>query len=106
MTLTKNGVSTTTAKGQEQYEYFSSPVLKGKRFCQYDYRHTNGQLFSCVKPTLEQCRISRNRWLINERLRTRQTEILLAMQGTVDQDPDSMIGLSNELDSIVFTANN
>ena len=30
---------------------------------QYDYRHTDGELFSCVKPTLEECRATRDKWL-------------------------------------------
>ncbi|KAB3744528.1 DUF3873 domain-containing protein, partial [Phocaeicola vulgatus] len=28
-----------------------------------DYRHTDGELFSCVKPTLEECRRLRDEWL-------------------------------------------
>ncbi|WP_443608078.1 DUF3873 family protein [Alistipes putredinis] len=30
---------------------------------QYDYRHTDGELFSCVKPTLDECRAARDKWL-------------------------------------------
>lgn len=33
--------------GQEQYELFKSGVTR-KKLVQYDYRHTTGQLFSCV----------------------------------------------------------
>jgi hypothetical protein len=61
-TLTENGVTTTQANGQENYEMFYSDVLR-KNLVQYDYRHTNGELFSCVKPTLEQCRDKRDNWL-------------------------------------------
>jgi len=62
--LTVNGVTTTTTPGQEQYEYYTSRSCgKSKRYCQYDYRHTDGELFSCVKPTLEACRAARNEWL-------------------------------------------
>ena len=62
--MTKNGVSTTTGLGQEQHEFFTRKVLnKRKKYCQYDYRHTNGQLFSCIKPTLEACRVARDEWL-------------------------------------------
>ena len=32
-------------------------------FVQYDYRHTDGELFSCVKPTLDECRAARDKWL-------------------------------------------
>lgn len=113
--MTKNGVSTTTAKGQEQHDYFKSSITRGQTLCQYDYRHTDGQLFSCVRRTLSQCRFARNRWLINEELRARQTEILLSMRDTIDTDTDEMVHLSGELDEIaghldgldavVFTAN-
>jgi hypothetical protein len=34
-----------------------------KNLVSYDYRHTDGELFSCVKPTLEQCRANRDKWL-------------------------------------------
>ena len=50
------------ANGQEQHETFKSSVAR-KTAVQYDYRHTNGELFSCVKPTLESCRAARDAWL-------------------------------------------
>ena len=100
--MNKNGVSI-TVRGEEKYEYFKSSITRGQQLCQYDYRDESGKLFSCVKRTLTQCRFACRRWLINEALRLRQTEILLAMQGTIDQDPDHMMGLSNELDAIVFS---
>ena len=31
---------------------------------QYDYRHTNGELFATVAPTLKECRERRGAWLI------------------------------------------
>ena len=46
--MTINGVSTCTEAGTEKYEKF---------------RHTDGELFSCVKPTLEECRATRDKWL-------------------------------------------
>lgn len=58
--MTKNGVSTTTAPGSEQYENFQ---VGRKTYCQYDYRHTDGALFSVVRPTLAQCREARDKWL-------------------------------------------
>lgn len=62
--MTVNGVSTTKAPGQEQYETFSRKVgARTKKYVQYDYRHSNGKLFSCVKPTLEACREARDAWL-------------------------------------------
>ena len=66
-TMTKNGVSTTTAAGQEQYEYLNYTYgRKTRRMVQYDYRHTDGVLFSCVRNTLEECRIARDIWLKNK----------------------------------------
>jgi len=62
--MTKNGVSTAAANGQEQYERFSRKVGRQiKKYVQYDYRHTDGELFSCVKPTLDACRAARDAWL-------------------------------------------
>lgn len=50
------------ANGQEQYEAFRSSVTR-KQAVQYDYRHTDGELFSCVKPTLESCRAAKDAWI-------------------------------------------
>lgn len=64
--MTVNGVSVCPT-GEERHEYFTlslSPRRK-KRLCQYDYRHTDGELFSCVAPTLEECRAKRDIWLNN-----------------------------------------
>ncbi|MCM1223733.1 MAG: DUF3873 domain-containing protein [Lachnospiraceae bacterium] len=64
MKMTANGVSTTTAPGTEQYETFYS-AHSGKHISRvmYDYRHTDGELFSCVAPTLKECRQRRDEWL-------------------------------------------
>lgn len=48
--------------GQEQHEAFKSSVTR-KTAVQYDYRYTNGELFSCIKPTLDSCRAARDAWL-------------------------------------------
>ncbi|MEG2340026.1 MAG: DUF3873 family protein [Odoribacter sp.] len=63
--INKNGISTCTEAGQEKYVYFDlMPRLRRKsRYCQYDYRHTDGELFSTVAPTLEICRGRRDKWL-------------------------------------------
>jgi hypothetical protein len=62
--MTENGVTTTKAPGQEQYETFNHKVGgKSKKYVQYDYRHTDGELFSCIKPTLDACRDARDAWL-------------------------------------------
>ena len=53
--MTINGISTCTEAGTEKYERFQLGIGRRKRtLVQYDYRHpTNGELFSCVKPTLD-----------------------------------------------------
>ena len=62
--LTANGVSTTTAPGTEQYEVFYTGFrTRRKQLYQYDYRHSDGELFSCVAPTLKECRQRRDEWL-------------------------------------------
>jgi len=61
--MTKNGVTTLREKGSEQFEDIK---LSGKNFVHYDYRHTNGVLFSVVKPTLEICRQERDKWIVNK----------------------------------------
>lgn len=54
--------------GQEQYEEYTVPARmsrdrKPHKRCQYDYRHTDGKLFSCTAPSLEECRAKRDAWL-------------------------------------------
>ncbi len=50
--MTINGVSTCTEAGTEKYERFQSGIGRRRRtLVQYDYRHTDGELFACVKPT-------------------------------------------------------
>ncbi len=58
----KNGTSTCKA-GEEKYEVYKS--ASGKKLVQYDYRHTNGMLFSCVGWTLVECRKARKNWLLD-----------------------------------------
>lgn len=62
--MTVNGVSVCPI-GEERHEYFTPAFARRtkKRFCQYDYRHTDGELFSCVASTLEECRRRRDEWL-------------------------------------------
>lgn len=50
-------------RGQEQHELYAHPIQRGKKLCQYDYRHTDGELFSCVAPSLEAARAKRDQWL-------------------------------------------
>ena len=55
----------TCPKGEEHYETFTGSFGRsiGKTYYQYDYRHTNGELFTCVRATLEECRVARDNWL-------------------------------------------
>jgi len=48
--------------GQEQYDTYYSHVMR-KELIQYEYRHIDGDLFSCVAPTLEACIQKRTQWL-------------------------------------------
>lgn len=48
---------------QEQHEIYKDRITK-KRRCQYDYRARDGELFSCIKPTLEDCLQARDEWLL------------------------------------------
>ena len=62
--MTVNGVTTTKTPGQEQFETFTMKSgRKLKKFVSYDYRSTDGELFSCIKPTLNACREARDAWL-------------------------------------------
>lgn len=62
--MNNNGVSTCVTPGTEKYERFQCGYGRRKRnFVQYDYRHTDGVLFSCVKPTLGECRAERDKWI-------------------------------------------
>lgn len=66
--INKNGISVCQA-GEEKYVYFDlMPRLRRKsRYCQYDYRHTDGRLFSTVASSLEKCREERDNWLLNNK---------------------------------------
>ena len=55
-TLNKNGVSITQTPGEEKYVKFCLGAFRGQIYYQYDYRHFNGNLFSALAKTLEECR--------------------------------------------------
>ncbi|MBR5043016.1 MAG: DUF3873 family protein [Bacteroidales bacterium] len=58
-----NGCSTCPS-GKEQHETFYLTIGRKKvRRVQYDYRHTDGELFSCVATSLDEARRKRNEWL-------------------------------------------
>ena len=50
-------------KGEEKFITFTPANRSKKAYYQYDYRHLNGDLFSTVAPTLEQCREKRDKWI-------------------------------------------
>lgn len=58
--INNNGCSI-CAKGSEKYVRYTA--CNRKKYYQYDYRTDAGELFSCVAPTLEQCRQRRDMWL-------------------------------------------
>lgn len=63
-TMTINGCSTCITLGTENYNRYSYGFGRRKKTAyQYDYRHTDGELFSTCAPTLEQCRERRDNWL-------------------------------------------
>ena len=66
--MTVDGVSTCVVPGTERYEWFTMGRGKRKKeFVQYNFRDkTDGMLFSCVRPTLEECREERDVWLIKK----------------------------------------
>ena len=61
--LNKNGVSITQTPGEEKFVKCRLGAFREQIYFQYDYRHTDGELFSCVKPTLDECRQKRDEWL-------------------------------------------
>ena len=48
--------------GEERYKKYRSKVTK-RHLIQYDYRHIDGELFSTVRRTLEECRLEKDVWL-------------------------------------------
>ena len=77
--MTKNGISTTTDLGQEQFEHYTSRVgRKPQKRISYDYRAHDGELFSCDCPTIEQCRQKRDLWLAGKAARQAQLEAIAA----------------------------
>lgn len=60
--INHNGCSV-CEQGKENYTTFQFSHRPQQTFYQYDYRHTDGELFSTVAPTLEECRTRRNKWI-------------------------------------------
>lgn len=60
--INNNGCSK-CEQGQENYTTFKPAHRPRQTYYQYDYRHTDGELFSTVAPTLGECRTRRDEWL-------------------------------------------
>lgn len=60
--------------GEEQYEKFKASRKLPVAY-QYDYRDTDGELFSCVKKTLEACRQAKDAWVSNRKAETTEINI-------------------------------
>ena len=61
--LNKNGVSIPQTPGEEKYVKFCLGAFGGQIYFQYDSRHTDGELFSTVAKTLDECRRRRDEWI-------------------------------------------
>ena len=61
--LNRNGVSITQTLGEGKFVKCRLGAFKGQIFYQYDYRHTDGELFSTVAKTLAECRRRRDKWI-------------------------------------------
>ena len=70
--ISNNGISVCPT-GEERYVYFSLLPRNRKKHCQYDYRHTDGQLYSTVAPSLEKCREKRDKWLADRIIQNEPT---------------------------------
>ena len=65
-TLNKNGVSITQTPGEEKFVKCRLSAFKKQTFYQYDYRHLDGELFSTVAKTLDECRRRRDEWIVKK----------------------------------------
>ena len=61
--LNKNGVIITQTPGEEKLVKCCLSAFKKQTFYQYDYRHFDGELFSIVAKTLDECRRRRDEWV-------------------------------------------
>ena len=61
--LNKNGVSITQTQGEEKYVKCWLGAFRGQIYYQYDYRHTDMELFSTLAKTLDECRKRRDEWI-------------------------------------------
>ena len=62
----KSWVSITQTPGEEKYVKCCLGAFRGQIYFQYDYRHTDGELFSTVAKTLAECRRRRDEWVVKK----------------------------------------
>jgi len=86
-------------QGKENYTTFIAGAFRGTENYQYDYRHTDGELFSTVAKTLEECRKRRDEWLLNKWWKLLSFDELEDITG-IEQDRDG----NNELDRLFINA--
>lgn len=63
--INHNGCSV-CEQGKENYTTIIAGAFRGTEYYQYDYRHTDGELFSTVAKSLEECRKRRDEWLTDK----------------------------------------
>ena len=61
--LNKNGVSITQTPGEEKFVKCCLGAFREQVYFQYDYRHTDSELFSTVAKTLDECRRRCDEWV-------------------------------------------
>jgi len=77
--INHNGCSVCKA-GQEKYTKCVLGAFLGTIYYQYDYRHTDGELFSTLKETLDECRAERDKWIQGKNRKRLHPNILQKMQ--------------------------
>jgi len=65
--------------GEHQYEKYFSTNYKDY-LIQYDYRHTNGELFSTVKRTLKECEAVKDKWVARQEQLGQEQQVILEEQ--------------------------
>lgn len=80
--INHNGCSV-CEQGKENYTTFRPAHRPRQTFYQYDYRHTDGELFSTVALSLEECRERRDEWL-NKRKKMYKLYVGLKKLGEFD----------------------
>ena len=66
--------------GEENYTVFHPAHRPNQLYYQFDYRHEDGDLFSTVAPTLEQCREKRDKWVRAKNFKTISPNLLKRIQ--------------------------